>query len=113
MFKIRVNSIFHISGHGTVLAGRVESGIVWMGSRVALRTPNVSLIKQLEGLEQNRKTVPNASAGEDVAMLVRDLDPAMLVGGIEFVRAEHGPSSWRVVDLVVEKAPNRWWEFWQ
>src|SRR5260221_13691670 len=113
MFKIRVNSIFHISSHGTVLAGRVESGIVWIGSRVALRTPNVSLIKQLEGLERNRKPVPNASAGEDVAILVRDLDPAMLVGGVELVRAEHEPPSWRVVDLVVEKAPKRWWEFWQ
>jgi len=113
MFKIRVNSIFHISGRGTVLAGRVENGIVWIGSRVALRTPNVSLIKELKGLERNHETVPNASAGEDVGILIRDLDPAMLIGGIELVRTEHEPHSWRVLDLVVEKAPKRWWEFWQ
>ena len=112
MFKVRVNSIFHISGRGTVLAGRVENGTVRIGSRVAVRSPNVSLIKGLKGLERNRAIVSNASAGEEVAILIRDLDPAALIGGIELVRGEHGAPSWRVVDLVIEKAPKRWWEFW-
>lgn len=112
MFKIHVNSVFHIAGRGTVLAGRVENGIVWIGSRVALRTPNISVIKEVKGLERNHEIVRHASAGEDVGMLIRDLDPATLIGGIELVKTEHELPSWRVIDLVVEKAPKRWWEFW-
>jgi translation elongation factor EF-Tu-like GTPase len=112
MFTIRVNSIFHISGRGTVLAGHIESGGVWIGSRVALRTPTISVIKELRGLERNCEIVSHASTGEDVAILIQDLDPAVLIGGVELVKPENELPSWRVIDLIIEKAPKRWWEFW-
>ena len=113
MFTIRVNSVFHISGRGTVLAGRVENGSARIGSRVALRTPKISVIKELNGLERNHENVSHAFAGEDVGILFRNLDPAMLIGGIELVKTEHEPHSWLVIDLIIEKAPKRWWEFWE
>ena len=112
MFTIRVNSIFHISGRGTVLAGRIESGGVRIGSRVALRTPTISVIKELKGLERNCEIVSHASTGEDVAILLQNLDPSMLIGGVELIKVENEPPSWRVIDLIVEEGPKRWWEFW-
>jgi len=36
----------------------------------------------------------------------------MLTGGVELVKTEHEPHSWRVIDLIAEEAPKRWWEFW-
>jgi translation elongation factor EF-Tu-like GTPase len=78
MFTIRVNSIFRIAGRGMVLAGHVESGKVWIGSRALLRTPAASVVTVLTGLERNREIVSQAAAGEDVGILIQDLDPATL-----------------------------------
>lgn len=111
-FAIRVNDIFYIKGRGMVLTGHVESGKVYGGGRVLLRTPTVSVLGVLAGVERNRKVVPCANAGEDIALLIRDVYPERLIGGVE--RTDQTVMSpWKVIDVQVEPAPSRSWEIWK
>jgi len=114
MFNVRINDIFFINGQAMVLAGRVESGRVCIGARVFLRTPVVEVPATLVGVERNRKIVPCVSSGDTVALMVRDIHPSQLAGGVEFIESrEKHLSPWRVLDLVVAEAPRLWWEFWR
>ena len=114
MFRVRINDIFFINGQGMVLAGLVESGRVCIGARVSLRTPVVAVPTALVGVERNRQIVPCVLAGETVALMIRDIHPSQLEGGVEFVESSDKHfSPWRVLDLVVEEAPKLWWEFWR
>jgi translation elongation factor EF-Tu-like GTPase len=115
MFAVRIRDFLYIRGQGMVLAGRVESGTVWSGARALLVTPTTSVAAVLSGLERNRELVPSAAAGEDVALLIRNVEPSALTGGVECVETDMGgsPPTWSVVDLIVEEAPERWWEFWR
>jgi elongation factor Tu len=114
MFSVRIEDIFYVKGQGMVLSGRVETGKVCIGARVVLRTPVTSVLAVLSGVERNRQVVRCASSGEDVALMIRQVDPSQLTGGIEFVQSdENVVSPWRVLSLLVEETPNRWWEFWK
>ena len=114
MFRVRINDIFFINGQGMVLAGRVESGKVFNGARAQLRTPMATVPTALTGLEQNRKLVWCVSAGDEVALMIREIHPSLLLGGVERIESTEGSlSQWRVLDLVVEEAPKLWWEFWK
>ena len=113
MFTVRINDIFYMRGQGMVLAGRVESGTVRSGARALLLTPATSVVAELAGLERNRKLITRAAAGEDVALLFREVEPSALTGGVERVEPrKNEPPVWKVFDLKVEEAPKRWWEFW-
>lgn len=115
MFTVKIKDIFYIRGRGMVLAGRVESGTVWSGARALLVTPTTSLPAVLAGLERNREFVQSATAGEEVGLLIRDVEPSAITGDVGLVEMGHGgrPPTWKVVDLRVEEAPKRWWEFWR
>ncbi len=113
MFKVQVKDIFRMAGRGMVLAGRVEEGQVWIGSRAQLRTPSATVITVITGLERNRQIVEQASLGEDVGILIKDIDPATLGDGVEMVETADGLRSWRVLNLLIEEAPKRWWKFWR
>jgi hypothetical protein len=53
-------------------------------------------------------------SGENVALMIRQVDPSQLTGGAELVQSHESPvPSWRVLSLVVEEVPKRWWEFWK
>jgi elongation factor Tu len=114
MFSVRVNDIFYIKGQGMVLTGRVESGKVCIGARVVLRTPVTSVPAVLAAVERNRQIVPCVPSGENVGLMIRQVDPSELTGGVEFVESNESiASQWRVLSLLVEEAPKRWWEFWR
>jgi len=113
MFTVRINSIFRIAGRGIVLAGRVESGKVFIGNRALLRTPTITINTVLTGLEIDREIVSSAAAGKDVGILIQDMDPSTLTGGVERIKTEDGLPAWRVLGLIIEEAPKRWWEFWK
>jgi translation elongation factor EF-Tu-like GTPase len=90
-----------------VLAGRVETGKLYIGARALLRTPSVCIPALIFGVERDRQIVTCASAGDDVALIIRGVDPAELPGGVELDGA-----FWTVTKLLIENAPKRWWEFW-
>jgi translation elongation factor EF-Tu-like GTPase len=115
MFAVRIKEIFYMRGQGMVLAGRVESGTVWSGTRALFVTPTTSRVAVLAGLERSRELVPSPTAGEDVGLVFRDVEPSALAGGVVRAAADKdgSPPTWKVVDLRVEEAPGRWWEFWR
>lgn len=114
MFSIRINDIFYMKGRDLVLTGRVESGKVCIGARVVLRTPVTSVLAVLSGIERNRQFISCVSSGEEAALMVREVDPSRLTGGVELMESKENPiPSWKVVSLLVEETPRRWWEFWR
>lgn len=74
-FKITVEDVFSITGRGTVITGRVESGSVCVGDEVTLRRVDGSERRvTVAGIEMFRKLMDVAAAGENVGMLLRQVD---------------------------------------
>ena len=69
-FKMVVEDVFTITGRGTVVTGRVESGSVSLNDTVILNgtTPLV-----VAGVEMFRKMLDSAQAGDNVGLLLRDI----------------------------------------
>jgi translation elongation factor EF-Tu-like GTPase len=71
-FRLTVEDVFSITGRGTVVTGRVESGRLDVGQRVELVRDGVPVAAtEVTGIEQFRATLTTASAGENVGLLLR------------------------------------------
>ncbi|MDQ6685870.1 MAG: hypothetical protein M3Z16_12185 [Pseudomonadota bacterium] len=111
MFTVRIDDVFAMRSRGMVLAGSVQKGRVAAGDRAILRTPSAAIATVVAGVEQERKAVRSASAGEKVALLIRWIDPDELRDGLE--PGQGTPGEWRVVALEVVNVPRRWWQVWR
>jgi len=74
-FRMTVQDVFTIRDRGTVVTGQVESGTLKVGDEIYLnrargdRWPVV-----VAGLEMFRKQVTQAQAGDNVGLLLRDVE---------------------------------------
>lgn len=76
-FCITVEDVFTITGRGTVITGRVESGTVRVGDILALhRTDGSVLETAVGGIEMFRKMLDMAKQGDYVGLLLRGLAKA-------------------------------------
>lgn len=74
-FRITVEDVFTITGRGTVVTGRVESGTVTVGDIVRLRrVDGSSRDVAVTGIEMFRKMVDTAKQGDNAGLLLRDVD---------------------------------------
>lgn len=74
-FRITVEDVFSITGRGTVITGKVEMGAVSVGDKVTLkRTDGSERQVTVSGIEMFRKMKNVAVAGENVGMLLRQVD---------------------------------------
>lgn len=74
-FRITVEDVFSITGRGTVITGRVESGSVAVGDPVTLRRVDGSRREvTVTGIEMFRKMLDVAKQGDNVGLLLRGLD---------------------------------------
>lgn len=74
-FRITVEDVFTITGRGTVVTGHVESGSVKVGDTVRLgRTDGSSREVAVAGIEMFRKILNTAKRGDNVGLLLRDVD---------------------------------------
>jgi hypothetical protein len=71
MFRMTVDDVFSIRGRGTVVTGRIEDGSLRVGDEVRI---NDGRQVRVDGIEAFRKTLQEASAGDNVGLLLRDLD---------------------------------------
>jgi translation elongation factor EF-Tu-like GTPase len=70
-FRLTVEDVFSISGRGTVVTGRVESGQLATGQRVeVVRAGAVVATTYVTGIEKFRAKVETATLGENVGLLV-------------------------------------------
>jgi len=73
-FLMPVEDVFSIAGRGTVVTGRIETGVVKVGDNlevVGLRA--APLATTCTGVEMFKKTLDGGQAGENVGILVRSL----------------------------------------
>jgi elongation factor Tu len=81
-FRMPVEDIFSITGRGTVVTGRVESGTVRVGMEVnVVRDGGVATTTTVTGVEMFRKVLDSATTGDNVGLLLEGLGKEQLRAG--------------------------------
>ncbi|MEO2175973.1 MAG: elongation factor Tu [bacterium] len=70
-FLLPIEDVFSISGRGTVVTGRVESGVVKVGEEVELVGIRDTVKTTCTGVEMFRKLLDQGQAGDNVGVLLR------------------------------------------
>ncbi len=70
-FLLPIEDVFSISGRGTVVTGRVESGIVKVGEEVEIVGIRPTQKTTCTGVEMFRKLLDEGRAGDNVGVLLR------------------------------------------
>lgn len=70
-FLMPIEDVFSISGRGTVVTGRVESGIVKVGEEVEIVGIRTTQKTTVTGVEMFRKLLDSGQAGDNVGALLR------------------------------------------
>jgi len=70
-FLMAIEGIFMATGRGTVLTGKIETGIVKIGDLLEVIGGRDNIATQCLGLEMFRKSLDIAEAGENVGILVK------------------------------------------
>ncbi|MDA9272178.1 elongation factor Tu [bacterium] len=70
-FLLPIEDVFSISGRGTVVTGRIESGIVKVGEEVEIVGIHDTVKTTCTGVEMFRKLLDEGRAGDNVGVLLR------------------------------------------
>jgi elongation factor Tu len=70
-FLMPIEDVFSISGRGTVVTGRVESGIVKVGEEVEIVGIKPTKKTVVTGVEMFRKLLDQGQAGDNIGALIR------------------------------------------
>ena len=81
-FVMPVEDVFSITGRGTVVTGRITAGTIKVGDQVVItRAGQQLLTSRVTGVEAFRKKLTEASAGENVGLLLEGVDKGQLLRG--------------------------------
>jgi elongation factor Tu len=72
-FRMTVEDVFSIAKRGTVVTGKIEAGTLQVGDEVVLQRSSGSRKTVVSGIEMFRKIMPQASAGDNVGILLKDI----------------------------------------
>ena len=78
MFKMTVEDVFAIRNRGVVATGRVESGTLRVGDTVQI---NGGSGVEVTAIEKFRKQLDEATAGENVGLLMKGIERTQLNRG--------------------------------
>ena len=70
-FLMPIEDVFSISGRGTVVTGRIESGIVNVGDEIEIVGIKDTQLTTCTGVEMFRKLLDSGEAGDNVGVLLR------------------------------------------
>ncbi|MCK5545914.1 MAG: elongation factor Tu, partial [Rhodospirillaceae bacterium] len=70
-FLMPIEDVFSISGRGTVVTGRIESGVVKVGDEIEIVGIKDTTITTCTGVEMFRKLLDSGEAGDNVGVLLR------------------------------------------
>ncbi|MDA7703143.1 elongation factor Tu [Candidatus Pelagibacter sp.] len=73
-FLMPVEDVFSISGRGTVVTGRVESGVIKTGEEVEIVGVRDTKKSVCTGVEMFRKLLDSGEAGDNVGVLLRGVE---------------------------------------
>ncbi len=74
-FLMPVEDVFSITGRGTVLTGRIETGVIHVGDPVEIiGHGEKALTSTCTGVEMFRKLLDEGEAGDNVGLLMRGID---------------------------------------
>jgi elongation factor Tu len=73
-FLMPIEDIFSIQGRGTVVTGRVESGIVKVGEEVEIVGIRDTSKTTVTGVEMFNKLLDEGQAGDNIGALLRGVD---------------------------------------
>lgn len=79
-----IEDVFTISGRGTVVTGRVTRGTFKVGETVKI--PQVGITTTITGIEMFRKTCAHAIAGDNVGILLSNVDRNKIQRGYTIVK---------------------------
>ncbi|AAY61127.1 translation elongation factor Tu [Rickettsia felis str. Pedreira] len=71
LFLMPIEDVFSISGRGTVVTGRVESGIIKLGEEIEIVGLKDTQKTTCTGVEMFRKLLDEGQAGDNVGILLR------------------------------------------
>ena len=72
-FLMPIDDVFSISGRGTVVTGRIETGVVKVGEEVAIVGIRDTVKSTVTGVEMFRKLLDQGQAGDNVGCLLRGI----------------------------------------
>jgi elongation factor Tu len=70
-FLMPVEDVFSIEGRGTVVTGRIETGIIKVGEEISIVGINPTVKSTCTGVEMFQKTLSEGQAGDNVGVLLR------------------------------------------
>ena len=73
-FLMPVEDVFSISGRGTVVTGRVESGVVKIGEEIEIVGIRETKKSVCTGVEMFRKLLDSGEAGDNIGVLLRGIE---------------------------------------
>src|SRR5210317_1195241 len=73
-FLMPIEDVFSISGRGTVVTGRVETGVVNVGDEVEIVGIKDTTKTTVTGVEMFRKLLDRGEAGDNIGALIRGID---------------------------------------
>jgi elongation factor Tu len=73
-FLMPIEDVFSIQGRGTVVTGRVETGVVKVGDELEVVGLGKNMKTTCTGVEMFKKSMDEGQAGDNVGILVRGLD---------------------------------------
>eukprot|EP00095_Tigriopus_kingsejongensis_P005220 snap_masked-scaffold7083_size3398-processed-gene-0.0 protein:Tk05220 transcript:snap_masked-scaffold7083_size3398-processed-gene-0.0-mRNA-1 annotation:"elongation factor tu" len=73
-FLMPVEDVFSISGRGTVVTGRVETGIIKVGEEIEIVGIRDTQKTTCTGVEMFRKLLDQGQAGDNIGALIRGID---------------------------------------
>lgn len=86
IFRLPVDRVFTMKGHGTVITGTVVSGTLQVGSEARLMPPDAAT--RVRGLQRHGASVESVSAGQRCAVNVQDLDIPDIERGFVLAKAD-------------------------
>jgi elongation factor Tu len=72
-FHMIVDDIFSIRNRGTVVTGKIEQGTLRVGDQLVIRGKNGDKAAVVTGIEAFRKTLDQATSGDTVGILLKDV----------------------------------------
>jgi elongation factor Tu len=72
-FQMPIEDVFSITGRGTVVTGRVEQGMLTVGTEVEIVGIRSTQKSTVTGVEMFRKLLDEARAGDNVGLLLRGI----------------------------------------